>query len=141
MVTSPAIGGRNSSNRRNDMQTTQDQTYNAALQLVQQIEARIAYGRPILDKSGHRLPDLGAVIQAILDDQVDVCAQTMEAPEETEIKVTISPSCFLCGRGLTLAVYGAPITLAVEIVESAGWKLSPVCVCPRCQNGNPNSSL
>jgi hypothetical protein len=124
------------------MQTTQDQTYNAALRLVQQIEARIAYGRPICDSSGRRLPDLGAVVQAILDDQVtNVCAQTMETPEETEIKVTISPTCFLCGRGLTLTVYGSPITLAVEIVESAGWKLSPVCVCPRCQNGHPNSSL
>lgn len=42
----------------------------AALQLVMQIEARLAYGRPIVDRHGRRLHDLEDVVRAILSDSL-----------------------------------------------------------------------
>lgn len=50
--------------------TRDDMCYLAALALVQQLEARLAYGRPIIDKSGQRLTTLEDVVQAILDDRI-----------------------------------------------------------------------
>jgi hypothetical protein len=47
-----------------------DTCYTAALQLIAQIEARLAYGRPIIDKSGRKLRHLEDVINAILTDNL-----------------------------------------------------------------------
>jgi hypothetical protein len=47
-----------------------DACYLAALQLVVQIEARLVYGRPIIDKSGRKLQHLEDVIDAILKDNL-----------------------------------------------------------------------
>lgn len=51
--------------------TQTPETYIAALQLVQQIIARLAWGRPIIDKNGQRITELEDVIQAILKDSID----------------------------------------------------------------------
>lgn len=58
--------------------TPADACYLAALRLVAQIEARLAYGRPIIDKSGQHLHTLQEAVQAILDGRLQdsVCART-----------------------------------------------------------------
>jgi hypothetical protein len=48
-----------------------ENTYTAALQLVAQLEAHLAYGRPLCAKSGRRLVDLEDAIRAILEDQLE----------------------------------------------------------------------
>lgn len=47
-----------------------DQSYIAALDLVAQLEAHLAYGRPIHTKSGRRLHDLESAVRAILADDL-----------------------------------------------------------------------
>lgn len=46
----------------------EDLKYLAALALVVQIEAHLAYGRPLIDKSGRKLHELDEAVRAILDD-------------------------------------------------------------------------
>ena len=51
----------------------EDTRYLAALALVTQIEAHLAYGRPLIDKNGQRLHDLEAAVRAILSDDYEPC--------------------------------------------------------------------
>lgn len=44
--------------------------FQAALQLVERIEAQLAYGRPYRDRAGQVLADLGDVVRAILEDNL-----------------------------------------------------------------------
>jgi hypothetical protein len=46
--------------------------FQAALQLVERIEARLAYGRPYRDCAGQALADLGDVVRTILTDNLQL---------------------------------------------------------------------
>jgi len=50
--------------------TPADNRYLAALSLVMQIEARLAWGRSIYDRNGNKLTDLNQVVDAILTDSL-----------------------------------------------------------------------
>lgn len=60
-----------------------DPAYIAALHVVMQIEARLAWGRPLCDTSGRRLDDLNQVIDAMRLGTLepDVGAQTSPCGE------------------------------------------------------------
>lgn len=50
--------------------TPDDARYLAALALVAQIEAHLAYGRPLISKSGQRLYTLESAVRAALADDL-----------------------------------------------------------------------
>jgi hypothetical protein len=58
--------------RRRETMDTKDQAYAAALELVKWIELRLWRQRIIRDRNGRRLDRVEDVVQAILDDRLEV---------------------------------------------------------------------